>query len=201
MGTHSTCYTSIVCSTEVITPGLSDHSIITAEVKYGSFVHQDEHIADRREIRFHSKADDIKFRKLMSDTYDKLVQMSSVQNMWDHFSKDFRYAIDASVPTETVKVRRDSQPPWSDRQVIKLYKKLQKLYKKYKETRNPYYSKMHRQQKKTQKHYTGRLKRSTSLTKYANHLKREIVSPSSSISDRNRIVNTHWLPSNYMMVL
>ena len=36
--------TSIVCSTEVITPGLSDHSIITAEVKYGSFAHQDEHI-------------------------------------------------------------------------------------------------------------------------------------------------------------
>ena len=81
MGTHSTCYTSIVCSTEVITPGLSDHSIITAEVKYGSFIHQDEHIADRREIRFHRKADDIKFRKLMSDTYVKIVQMSNVQDM------------------------------------------------------------------------------------------------------------------------
>ena len=82
--------TSIVCSTKVITPGLSDHSIITAEVKYGSFVHQDEHIADRREIRFHHKADNIKFRKLMSDTYDTLAQMSNVQDMWDHFSNDFR---------------------------------------------------------------------------------------------------------------
>ena len=70
--------TSIVCSTKVITPGLSDHSIITAEVKYGSFTNQDEHIADRCEIRIHRKADDIKFRKLMSDTYDKLVQMSRI---------------------------------------------------------------------------------------------------------------------------
>ena len=73
--------TSIVCSTKVITPGLSDHSIITAEVKYGSFAHQDEHIADRREIRIHRKADDIKSRKLMSNTYDKLAQMSNVQDM------------------------------------------------------------------------------------------------------------------------
>ena len=87
----------------------------------------------------------------MSDTYDKLVQMSSVQDMWDHFSKDFRYAIDTSVPTETVRVRRESQPQWFDRQAMKLYKKQQKLYKKYKVTRNPYYSEMHRQQRRENK--------------------------------------------------
>ena len=58
----------------------------------------------------------------MSDTYNKLVQMSNVQDMWDHFSKDFRYAIDVSVPTQTVRVRRDSQPPWFDRLAMKLLK-------------------------------------------------------------------------------
>ena len=49
--------------------------------------------------------------------------------MWDHFSKDFKYAIDEPVPIETVRVRRDSQPPWFDRQAMKLYKKTAKTTK------------------------------------------------------------------------
>ena len=134
----------------------------------------------------------------MSNTYDKLAQMSNVQDIWDHFSTDFRYAIEEPVSTETVRVRRGSQPPWFDRQAMKLYKKnQQRLYKKYRKTKNPYYSEKHRQQRRKNK---SKLKRSTSLTKYADHLKREIVSPSSNIFNRNGIANTYWLPSNYMMV-
>ena len=62
----------------------------------------------------------------MSNTYDKLAQMSNVQDIWDHFSTDFRYAIEEPVSTETVRVRRGSQPPWFDRQAKKLYKKISK---------------------------------------------------------------------------
>ena len=81
----------------------------------------------------------------MSVTCDKLSQMYDVEKMWDISSTTFREAIELSVPKQTVKMRREDQPPWFNRHVEKLHN-TQALYNKFMDTRNPYFAQKHKEQ-------------------------------------------------------
>jgi hypothetical protein len=140
-----------VLKTNVITPGLSDHSIVTADIELNS-PHQRKYGKEsKRVIRIHRKADVVKFRDLISKTSDKLSHMTDVQKMWDTFSTDFKEAVDAAVPKETIKVKKQDQPPWFNEQARKLHRKQQALYRKYKETNDLYFYHKHRMQSRANK--------------------------------------------------
>ena len=149
-----TTNTGLIHSTDIISPGLSDHSVITAEllVKNVQAITKNKKTKPKL-IRIYREADIEVFEKHMNTTETCLSTMTDVDLMWNTFSSDFRKAIEESVPTKEIYPHPDGQPPWFNRQILKLIKKQHRTYKQYKTEGDPYllakYKKQRRENSKT----------------------------------------------------
>ena len=122
----------------VIAPGLSDHSILTANVIY-KFCY----IADiSKTVKLYNRVDIEKFQTVIQDTKHKLIEMENIDEMWSLFSTSLHQAISDCIPIKEVKMCQDSKPPWFDKDCTK---KSRELYNKYRMTGDNFY---HEQYKK-----------------------------------------------------
>ena len=134
-------------STSVISPGISDHFIIKAEIRH---CHQQTEPHTRPRKLYH-KADVDKFQDLLWPTQLKLTEMTDANEMWDLFSKELKKAVDESVPTLAAKHRPSKQPFWFNKKANKLVAKHRKTYNKFKQTNDPFFLNKYKQERRKHK--------------------------------------------------
>ena len=139
----------ITGSTDVICPGLSDHCIVTTNIKVCTSSVETASRSKTKDIFIHRDADQTMFRNHMYDIRDELSNMQDVQQMWDKFSTNFKKAVDLSVPKKTIKLCTKYQPLWFNRRAEKLHTKQRKLYKTYKSTGNMYFFHKYKEQRRS----------------------------------------------------
>ena len=77
----------ILKSTQITTPGLSDHSILTAELTIPAAISSAHHKLKKvRDIRIHKKADAKVFEQTVGNLANELSEMTDVEDMWNKFS-------------------------------------------------------------------------------------------------------------------
>lgn len=151
---------TIIRSTNVIIPGLSDHYIVTTEIDIETIAQpSNSHKASKHEIRIHRKANVDVFRECMDDTRNKLGTMKDTQEMWTLFTTTFRESINKSVPTETVKTHRHDKPVWFSKHAENIIQKQRRTYNKFKATADPYYLAKHKQQRRSNKKELKQIKK------------------------------------------
>ena len=138
-----------------MTPGLSDHSIITAAIEMEST----RPGATTRVIKLYSKTDMDKFQAVLEDTKYELQDMQDVDAMWNHFESSLHQAISDCVPTKQKTVRRDAQPAWFDKDSEKATKKERELYNNYKRTGDQYLLDRYKQLRRDTKKLLRKTKR------------------------------------------
>ena len=113
---------------EVVSPGLSDHSIILVHFKQTA----DTITQKPRTIKLYKKANVEAFREETQKTIDELRQMEDPGEMWEIFRNSLRKSINQYVPTKVIKPRHPSMPEWANKRVLKLMSKQRKAYNKAK---------------------------------------------------------------------
>ena len=75
------------------------------------------------------------------------------------FSSSFRDAVDKSVPTKTIWIRRSTQPVWFNRNAEKRVTKQRKTYNKYKRSANPFLLSKYKHERRKNKKAFRQIKR------------------------------------------
>ena len=134
-------------STSVISPGISDHYTINAEIRH---CHHQVKPQPRTRKLYH-KANINKFQDLLWPTQCKLTEMSDVDEMWNLFSKELKKAVDESVPIQAIKLKPSKQPFWFNKKANKLVAKHRKTYNKFKRTNDPFFLDKYKQERRKHK--------------------------------------------------
>ena len=144
--------TSIVTSTDVVIPGVSDHYIVTANVQIKTSCHITHAPGPEIVIRLFREADVNSFYEYMRPVEESLSKMDDVEEMWNVFSTSFRNAVKHTVPTKTFKKTLDSKPKWLNKHAEKLLRKQRKVRNRYKSSGDvfdlTYYNQLRRDNKK-----------------------------------------------------
>lgn len=134
-------------STTIISPGISDHFIINAEIRHCR--HQNK--PHTRSRKLYHKADINKFQDSLWPTQLKLTKMTDVNDMWNLFSSELKNAVNKSVPVQAVKPKPSNQPYWFNKKANKLVTKHRKTYNKYKQTNDLFFLDKYRQERREHK--------------------------------------------------
>ena len=134
-------------STSVISPGISDHYTINAEIRH---CHHQVKQQPRTRKLYH-KANINKFQDLLWPTQCKLTEMSDVDEMWNLFSKELKKAVDESVPIQAIKLKPSKQPFWFNKKANKLVAKHRKTYNKFKRTNDLFFLDKYKQERRKHK--------------------------------------------------
>ena len=131
-------------STNVVYPGLSDHYIIDAQLRYFN----SRSLTETRKLRLYHKADIDVFQEHLWPTQCKLAEMNDVYEMWDLFSSELKRAVDKSVPIKSICSKPTSQPRWFNKRARKLVTKHRQTYNKFKITNDPFYLNKYKQERR-----------------------------------------------------
>jgi len=111
-----------VVKTEIFQPGLSDHHIVTATLKYNT---SKVAIKEEHTIRLYKKVDQLSFHQ------DMLQEIDDPNDMLLLFTRVLKESIETHIPTKKVYYNKN-QPCWFGKKAQKLVTKQNKTYKKYK---------------------------------------------------------------------
>lgn len=117
-------------SQDVIFPGLSDHAMIKANIRWNKA--KDHHIVTSKTVKDYHRVDINKFREDMQRTKHDLDELDDVQEMWDHFSSSLQQAICDHVPTKVLSSKLKNEPVWFNKECRRISRKERKSYNHYK---------------------------------------------------------------------
>ena len=152
---------------DIIYPGLSDQSIVTAEICANLLPSS----ALTKVIKLYRKVDYDKFQPVLERTKRSLAEMSDIDQMWDFFSSDLRNAVNDYVPEKTINDSEKPTPVWFTKESRKLVAKQRRLYNRFRQSGDPFdqqlYTKARKETKKNHQkdkeklHWTSDLSTST----------------------------------------
>ncbi len=134
-------------STEVISPGLSDHYLILVQLQQQVKVFP----SLTKKIRLYKRADEIAFSEQLQKTREELGEMSDPELMWNLFAERLAENISQHVPTKEIKSRHASIPEWFNKRAKKLRSKERKAYNKAKRTFNDFDAEVYRKTRRESK--------------------------------------------------
>ena len=168
---------SSIRSIDIISPGLSDHHMITATVNLPSRL-STQPISERK-VTMHllREADTDAFRADLEPVEEVLSQMDNVEQMWNLFSAAFRDSVNRNVPTKTFSSKRADHPKWLNKYAEKLIAKQRKTYNKFKSTRVPFFLECYKRQRRENKKVFRKLKRDYLLKKICQPMEKGNTKP------------------------
>jgi hypothetical protein len=120
----------------VINPGLSDHYLVSAELK----LLQTKSRSRVKSLKLYDKLDKELINKHLTVTLTKvegaIADSRDIDVVWGIFQSDLHAAVDLFVPTREVKHKDTREPPWFNREARKAVKRQRELYNRYKKSRN-----------------------------------------------------------------
>ena len=148
-----------ISSAEVISPGLSDHFIISASINTET---KRQHVLspETRYIHIYRNVDIEGFRRSMNPVEQELTNMNDVEEMWKLFARSLKEAVEKHVPVIAVPPKLSGQPLWFSKEAKKLVSKQQNTYKRYKSTRDPYFLAKYKRERRDNSKLFKKLKRS-----------------------------------------
>lgn len=154
---------------KVISPGISDHFLISVEICYPkpSFDEQ----GHARTMKLYQKVDVKRFQDCLRPTQLGLKDMSDINDMWNTFSTSLRSAVKQAVPVRQIRARYSREPIWFNKSAKKLVRKHRKTYSKYKETLNPFYLEKYNTERRSHKYQLLEIKQSYLQNKICKPLK------------------------------
>ena len=133
---------------DIIYPGLSDHSIVTAEICTNLLPSS----TSTKVIKLYRKMDYNKFQPVLERTKRSLAEMSDIDQMWNFFSSDLRNAVNDYVPKKTINDSPKPTPVWFTKESRKLVAKQRRLYNRFRQSGDPFdqqlYTKARKETKK-----------------------------------------------------
>jgi len=99
---------SIICDTKIISPGLSDHSLIIAHVQSATTATQRK----PQTFRLYKKANQEAFQEDMQKTSDALAVLEDPEEMWNLFTENLQRSIGQHIPIKQLKSPHLSVPEW-----------------------------------------------------------------------------------------
>ena len=115
---------------DIIYPGLSDHSIVTAEICTNLLPSS----TSTKVIKLYRKVDYDKFQPVLERTKRSLAEMSDIDQMWNFFSSDLRNAVNDYVPKKTINDSPKPTPVWFTKKSRKLVTKQRRLYNRFRQS-------------------------------------------------------------------
>ena len=143
-------------SAQVISPGVSDHFIISVEFRYESSQKQ----RNGHQIKLYHKADVDKFQNSLRQTQNDLANMTNVNNMWNVFVDELKIAINTSVPVKQIRSKNMSEPIWFTRSASRIVRKQRRTYNKHKTTGNPFFKNKYEEERRKGKKQLATIKQS-----------------------------------------
>lgn len=161
--------TALVTDIDIISPGLSDHYIITAVLT----CHRPNLLKTQpKTIRLYKNANITGFRDSMQTVCNKLEDMSDPDNMWPLFREGLAQACKDHIPTKVLKPRNSRWPVWFDKEAKKLAQKQRKTWFKYKKTRDVFFLEKYKTERKSCKKLLCHKKRNYVVEKVCKPLER-----------------------------
>jgi len=153
----------------VVTPGLSDHYLITARLD------QSKARIDKptpRTVKLYTKTDTVQYREAMAEIADELAEMQNPDEMWKHFTKKLAEAQNAHIPTKVIQPKNNSWPEWMDKKTYKLTVKQRQTWRKYQETGDKFYLNKYSTERRSSKTECSRRKKEHIIEKICKPLER-----------------------------
>ena len=107
----------LITDIDVISPGLSDHHIITAKVNH---VRQTTLQSAPKVIKLYKRVNTTDFRKSLQSTCDQLEGMNNPSEMWALFKRDLSEACERHIPKKFLEPVDSKWPVWFDKDAKKL---------------------------------------------------------------------------------
>ena len=134
---------------DIIYPGLSNHSIVTAEICTNLL----PSLTSTKVIKLYRKVDYDRFQPVLERTKCSLTKMSDIDQMWTFFSSDLQNAVNDYVPKKTRNVSPKPTPVWFTNESQKLVTKQRRLYDRFHQNGDPFdqqlYTKARKETKRT----------------------------------------------------
>ena len=119
---------SDIYNTEIISPGLSDHSLIITHLRTPVSTVSSQPCT----VKLYKKVDQEAFQEDMRKTSETLASMDDPEKMWNLFTKNLQRSIDQHVPTKQLKPRHPSIPEWFNKRAMKIKEKIRRAHRKSK---------------------------------------------------------------------
>jgi len=97
---------NVICDTEIISPGLSDHSLIIAHVQSATTAT----LRNLQTFRLYKKANQKAFQEDMQKTSEALAVLEDPEEMWNLFTENLQRSIGQHVPIKQLKSPHPSVP-------------------------------------------------------------------------------------------
>ena len=127
---------SLILDTEVISPGLSDHFLVTARIVGNKSEGSGRVNTERDILRNFHKADILRFRDAMEKLKQTIIYLinsnSEIDDIWFEFTNGIHQAIQNHVPSKNKKPKSVHEPSWFNQKAKQACAKQRKLYMRYK---------------------------------------------------------------------
>ena len=167
---------------EVVSPGLSDHSIVK--------VHLEQRLPTTpinvRDIKLYRRANTDDFREEMQKTVEALGHMSDPDKMWRLFADNLKGAVSRHVPTKTMKQRHPSIPEWYNRKAFKLQRQQRKAFNILKSAPNDFNVGKYKHQRRTSKKELENIRKAYLTNRIFHPLKRGNSKPFFKLLDADK---------------
>ena len=140
--------TDLITDTDVISPGLSDHYIITAKINQRKKYLKE---SKPRDVKLYKKVQAKPFRDSMQAICDSLAIMKDPDEMWNLFTERFAEAQEAHIPTKTLQPKDQRWPDWMDKRTKKLTLKQRKTWLNYRKTGDKFYLEKYKNERRLSK--------------------------------------------------
>ena len=121
---------AMVHTHDIIYPGPSDHSIVTAEICTNLLPSS----TSTKVIKLYHKVDYYKFQPVLERTKRSLAEMSDIDHMWTLFSSDLENAFNDYVPWKTMIFSPKPTPVWFTKESRKIVTKQTRLYSRFRQS-------------------------------------------------------------------
>ena len=151
--------------THDIYPGLSNHSIVTAEICTNLL----PSLTSTKVIKLYRKVDYDRFQPVLERTKCSLTKMSDIDQMWTFFSSDLQNAVNDYVPKKTRNVSPKPTPVWFTNESQKLVTKQRRLYNRFRQSGDPFDQQLYTKARKETKRTIKKIKK--------NYIEHQICQP------------------------
>ena len=154
---------------EVISPGMSDHYLITSQLVH----HKPTELTTQpRKITLYKQVEVENYRGFMQKTADQLAEMQDPDAMWNYFTKSLARAQKDHIPTKLLQSKNNRWPEWMDKKAHRLIQKHRRTWKKYRETGDKFFLQKYHGERRTSKAECQRKKREHLVEKICKPLQR-----------------------------